>query len=150
MRHIKVSTPSPPYVKIAKMYLHMKWIIALFTSGVYDMVYTGIWGVSEVFGAYVTCKIVYWQKESLCFLNDYFAKTCFYNGCRTRPRAKILTTFLIEAWCLSGLKNVIQWFKLIYCHCIINDKNDDSYKQIKSDNTTMITKQIFISYYTFN
>ena len=70
----------------------MIWFIVVF-EGYY---------ISEVFGAYVTFKIGYWQKESSCFLNDYFAKTCFYNGCRIRTRAKILTTFLIEAWCLTG------------------------------------------------
>ena len=36
----------------AKMSLHMKWLITLFTSGIYDIVYNGIQGyyVSEVFG----------------------------------------------------------------------------------------------------
>ena len=41
------------------------------------------------FAKYLTCKMGYWRKEAHIYSNDYFA------------RAKILTTFLIEAWCLT-------------------------------------------------
>ena len=38
---------------------------------------------------YLTCKMGYWREKAHVYSNDYFA------------RAKILTTFLIEAWCLT-------------------------------------------------
>ena len=80
------------------MSLHMKWLM------VYNIVYTGIRVVQckRSVWAYLTCKIGYWRKESSCFFKWLFHENLFFNGCKTGPGAKMLTTFLIKAWCLTG------------------------------------------------